>query len=486
MRVFLVYTDVSSNHGLAYHPGLASIGAVLLQEGHEVKLGYIDDVDQYQGIVDSVDDFDADVVGFTTVETQFSHVQRISAMIKARRDCVIICGGTHMTLAPESLLEDASKSLDGIMRGECEYAFSELVDRIGRNEEYYDVSNLAYLHPETRRLIQNPLRPAIDNLEELPHPATELFPYQSIIDDHNTALFHFSRGCPFPCTYCSARVLMTQYGQKIRYRSVDSTIEEIKLVVERYDLKASTSLMIADDLFSINKNWLDEFLPRYEKEIGLPFSANIRSNVTNETYFEKMAAAGCRTVLMSVESGNDYIRNEVMKRGITREKMFKSFEWAKKAGVNTNATCIIGLPFETPAMIENSIETLAQLDAIEYGINIFYPYKGTALRTICEENGFMPDVLGREANDIKDVWERKESILNLPTITKDEILHYQQNWESLISSQKAWKVRTARKIRNSYGDFFYAKKRFPIVRSFLEKNQWAYKAKRLVSKTLGF
>ena len=403
MRVYLVYTDVSSNHGLAYHPGLASIGAVLIDHGHDVKLGYINAIDQYQDIVDAVVDFEADVVGFTTVETQFMHVQRIAAMIKAQRDCVLICGGTHMTLAPESILEEGSQPLDAIMRGECEYAFTELVERVGRGEDYHDLSNIAYAHPETGRLVQTPLRPAIENLEEIPHPATELFDYQSIIDDHNMALVHFSRGCPFPCTYCSARVLMTEYGQKIRYRSVESTIEQIKIIVDKYEFNTSTKICVSDDLFSINKKWLDEFLPKYQREIGRPFIANIRSNVTTEEYFQKLADAGCAYVLMSVESGNDFIRNEVMKRGISRQKMFDSFEWAHKAGVQTNANCIIGLPYETPAMIEDSIQTISQLGATENGVNIFYPYKGTALRKVCEDNGFMPETLGLEANDLSGI-----------------------------------------------------------------------------------
>ena len=486
MKVLLVYTDVSSNHGLPYHPGLASIGAVLLDRGHEVNLEYIDNVGQYQRVVDSATEFEADVVGFTTVETQFIHVQRISAMIKAQRDCVVICGGTYMTLSPEAIMEKDSESLDGIMRGECEYAFAELVETAGKGDDYRKTANFGYKNPDTGRMVLNPLKPAVENLEELPHPATELFEYQQIIDDSNMALLHFSRGCPFPCTYCSARELMTKYGQKIRYRSVDSTIEEIKVTFDKYEIRPSTNLVISDDLFSINKNWLDNFLPRYEKEIGQPFIANIRANVTTEEYFKRLAGAGCKYVLMSVESGNDYIRNDVMKRGITRKKMFDAFEWAHKTGVQTNANAIVGLPFETPEMIEDSISTLAQLDATEYGINIFYPYKGTVLRTVCEENGFMPDTLGLEANDLSGIKERKESILNLPTITKDEILNYAENWSPLISRQKTWKARTRRAVRGAYGDFFYTKMRLPMVRSLLEKNKVLYKTRKVVSKKLGF
>ena len=182
MRVYLVYTDVSTHHGFAYHPGLASIGAVLLDHGHEVKLGYIKSTDEYQDIVDAVMDFGPDVVAFTTVETQFTHVQRLAAMIREQHSCVLVCGGTHMTLAPESIMEEASKPLDAIMRGECEYAFKDLVEAVGKGEDYHDISNLAYKDPKSGRLIQNPLRPAIEQLEDLPHPATELFDYQGIIE----------------------------------------------------------------------------------------------------------------------------------------------------------------------------------------------------------------------------------------------------------------------------------------------------------------
>jgi len=213
--------------------------------------------------------------------------------------------------------------------------------------------------------------------------------------------------------------------------------------------------------------------------------ANIRSNVTNQDYFNRLADANCKYVLMSVESGNDYIRNEVMKRGISRQKMFDSFEWANKAGIQTNANCIIGLPFETPEMIEDSISTIAQLGATDYGINIFYPYKGTELRKICEDNGFMPDTLGVEANDVATVKERTESILNLPTISKDQIVYYQDNWEDLIIRKKGFKSRNARRIRNAYGDFFYKKNRLPMVRSFLESSGLAISTRKALSKIIG-
>ena len=166
--------------------------------------------------------------------------------------------------------------------------------------------------------------------------------------------------------------------------------------------------------------------------------------------------------------------------------MFDSFEWAHKAGVQTNANCIIGLPFETPEMIEDSITTIASLGATENGCNIFYPYKGTALRKVCEDNGFMPDTLGFEANDVDGIKERRESILNLPTITKEEILYYAQNWENLLSSQKSWRSQAARKARIAYGNFFYVNNRLPVIRRILERNPVAYSARKFVAKLIGY
>ena len=168
--------------------------------------------------------------------------------------------------------------------------------------------------------------------------------------------------------------------------------------------------------------------------------------------------------------------------------MFQSFELANRYGLQTCAPVVIGVPFETPEMLEDSIKTVAQLHATEYGCNIFYPYRGTPLRTVCEENGFMPDILGTEANDVDRelIWERKESILNLPTLTKDEILHYNQNWTDLVTRQMPWSNRMAYGIRRKYGKFFHVDKKLPKVKAFLDNNKYAHGSRRLVAKTLGF
>lgn len=482
MNVYLIFPDVHSYHGLPYHPGLASLAAVLRQHGHEVRVGYFTSRDQYRDIVKGVIDFQPGVVGFTTVETQFGYVQELAALIKeAHPRCTTVVGGTSITLGPEAVLEPNSNALDCGMRGESEYALLDLVEKVQRGEDYHGVKNLCYRHPVSGELINNPLNPQIEALETIPHPSTEVFEYQRIIDEDNIALFHFSRGCPYPCTYCAARVLGLQYGpmkESIRQRSVDSTIEEIKLTLQKYNVPSSTLLEFTDDLFPLNKKWLYEFCDRYEREIARPFQCTARSNIVSPEMFDRLKSAGCYKVHMSIESGNDFIRNQVMKRGISRKVMFQSFEWANKYDIKTCGSSVIGVPYETPETLEDSIHTIAQLNVSDNGCNIFYPYKGTPLRKVCEENGFMPDVLS------ENVHERFQSILNLPTITKDQILYYYNNWERLVFSHKPLRQRIEHSFLTTYKTAIKTQVGSQI-RLFVNKHAYTRSMKYSLKKVMG-
>jgi len=440
MKIQLIYPDVDSFHGLAYHPGLASIAAVMAANGHEVKIGYFNDLNKKDVLLKAVKTFKPDMIGFTSVETQFHHVRGLSAEIKAIHDCLIVCGGPYVTLFPEAAFE-AGCHFDAIIRGEGEYAMLELAKKVISKQDWRDVPNLAFLSivGKNRQVVKNKLRPLINDLDSLPYPTTELFNYQGIINERNIAMFYFNRGCPYFCGYCSNSALGGAYGlpsNAVRLRSVNSVMKEIEHTISKYDLKDTTLLHFGDDLFIFNKKWIIDFCAIYREKINRPFWCTGRSNHIDDEICAALKSANCALMMMSVESGNDYIRNEVMRRNISREAMFQSFKRCANAGIKTLATCIIGLPFETPEMIEDSIKTVAHLESVaEYGINIFYPYKGTHLRTVCEEHGFIDN------NVPEDFLERKESVLNLPKLSKQQINYYYNNWLKLIMRHKSRKER---------------------------------------------
>jgi len=428
-NIYLIYPDINSWHGLPYHSGLASIAAALKVQGYNVRVKYFCSEDQHDEIINEIIEFQPSVVGFTTVETQFGYVQDLSLFLKTKYACVTVVGGTHITLWPNAMLEKNSAGLDCGMRGECEETFVELIQKVEKGEDYHQVDNVCYKDLKTGTLVQNPLRPLLQDMRYMPHPATEVFDYQGIIDEHQVALFHFNRGCPYPCTYCSAQNLALQYGKikdGMRLRPVDNAIEEIKLTIERYNIPQDTLLLFTDDLFTLNKEWLYEFLPRYASEIGRPFWSTARSNTASDEQFDRLKSSGCNTVMMAIESGNDFVRNKIMKRNISKKVLFRSFELANKYDLKTCSSCVIGVPEETPEHIEDSLDVVAQLGVTQKGINIFYPYQGTPLRKVCDDNGYLPVEFS------VGVKERRDSILKLPTITKEEIQYYHDNWERLL------------------------------------------------------
>lgn len=428
-NIYLVYPDIDSFHGLPYHSGIASIAAVLKSEGYKVKVKCVTSENQYSEVIQEVLEFQPAVVGFTTVETQFGYVQEMAALIKVAHPCVTVVGGTHITLWPQSMLESDSIGLDCGMRGEAEHPFLDLIRKVQAGEDYHSVDNTCYKDPKTGDIVQNPLRPLDPDLANMPHPATEVFDFQGIIHRNKLAVFHFNRGCPYPCTYCSAQQLAREYGSVkdgLRKRSVDNVLEQIKLTLERYDVPSDTLLLFSDDLFTLHKDWLYELLPRYEAEIGRPFWSTARSNTASHEQFDRLKSAGCKTIMMAIESGNDFIRNKVMKRNVSRKVMFHSFELANKFGLRTCSPCVIGVPGETPEHVEDSLNTVAQLNVTDKACNIFFPYQGTPLRKVCDDNGYLP-----EKYTVR-VKERKESVLDLPTISKEQIRYYNDNWEKLL------------------------------------------------------
>lgn len=440
MKVELIYPDVSSFHGIPYHPGLASIGSVLKSSGHDASVSYFDSVEGMDRVFQRVAREKPDVVAFTSVETQFPYARELARRIKKAHPCAAVCGGVYTTLFPEVVTEKDGP-FDAVFMGEGEFALLEFVSKLEKGEDWLGVHNLAARDPGSGRFVKNPLRPLMDDLDSLPFPATDLFPYQDIIDRQNAAMFHFGRGCPYRCAFCSNEALGKVYGMpsnRGRHRSVASVVSEITSTLAKYRVHDDTLMWFQDDLFISDKRWIMEFCSAYKARIGRPFWCTGRSNQITDEICAELKKAGCVTLMMSVESGNDYIRNEVMKRNVSRKTLIDSFEMCHRHGINTIASAIIGLPFETPEMIEDSIRTIAGLRSISsYGINTFYPYKGTALRTVCEENGFLPaDVSGDSA-----FAERKDSILDLPTLPREKIRYYHDNWVRLIMKHKGWAAR---------------------------------------------
>lgn len=425
MKVLFVYTNINGFHEDCYSIGLASIVAITKVSGHETRVVIVRGKKEYVKVLDALGQFKPRVVGFSSVSSQFHFVKEIACLIKQKCPNVIsVCGGIHPTINNACILE--TRDLDGIFVGESDFAFIEFLQKINDGEDYHNTDNFAF-RDRDEKVVVNPRKPLVENLDVLPYPDRKTYPFAETLRMSGSAPFFFARGCPYVCTYCSNHAIAKVYGfhsNPTRYRSPELSIREIEGVLKEFSIQ---SLLISDDIFGINKKWRTEFLNLYKERIKVRFNCLLRVNVIDEEFVRLLKEAGCYRVSIGIESGNDYIRNKIMKRNMTREQIVKAFALLQKHKIETNALNIIGTPEETEEMIWDTIKLNREIRPTYSGVNIFYPYKGTELGDRCFNTGLV-DEERYESFSL----ERRESVLNYPLGFRKRLVYYRKNWDRLI------------------------------------------------------
>jgi radical SAM superfamily enzyme YgiQ (UPF0313 family) len=189
------------------------------------------------------------------------------------------------------------------------------------------------------------------------------------------------RGCPYPCTYCEASVIL---GKKARYFSVPRVIEELKIL---RDEKGARGVYFQDSTFTMNKKYVMELFEAMVREnVGLLWSCNTRADRVDEELCAAMREAGCRQIILGIESGNQRSL-DLVKKQTTVEVQTRGVQTIHKHRIATACSYILCLPGETEEMAWNTIEYAKSLAS---RIGMFYlpvPYPGSVLYQACAEDG---------------------------------------------------------------------------------------------------
>lgn len=405
MRLVLGITNYEGFHPTAYTFGLGSVDSYVRQRGHDSHLIAINDDEEMAAYEDLLLALQPRVVGFSAVSSQAHHARRALAAAKRLLPGVItVMGGFHPTLFPETLLE--SPEVDVYFRGESEVPFGQFLDCLERGEDWREVPNLVF-RDETG-LTSNPLAPLVQDLATLPWPTKGRL-FEENICNRGMGYFLFSRGCPFECAYCCNQSLADLYDMPRntpRFRDVPGCLAEIQDAHARHPFE---SVWIVDDTFGLNAPWLQEFLETYPKTVGLPFMCNQRVDQFSEERARALKKAGCFMVLFGVESGDESIRRRLLQKRTTNEQIEAAFDICKRVGLKTIGSFIIGLPDESIAQIESTLELNQRITPDLSFVNIFYPYRGTPLGDHCFREGLVDtDKLATFSN------ERRETVLRFP------------------------------------------------------------------------
>jgi len=178
-------------------------------------------------IVKQINEKKPDLIGFLVFTFNYQRSLELARAIKkSGQKAPIIFGGVHPTSVPELVIKE--KSVDMVCVGEGEYALDELLQALEKGQKINNIKNIWF--KRDKRVIKNPCRKLIEDLDSLPFPDKNMFynVYPGFIKDDYSALS--SRGCPFSCTYCGNNVLHKVYrglGKPVRRRNPKNMVDEL-------------------------------------------------------------------------------------------------------------------------------------------------------------------------------------------------------------------------------------------------------------------
>jgi len=379
------------------HIGLEYLSAYLKDKGHETELIFdpglgnnfflnlpiLNKFCSDENILKKAKRFNPDIVAFSCISNLYPVIKRIAKKIKAELNIPIIIGGIHPTSIPEDVIKE--DCFDMLCIGEGEEAFAELLERMESKQSILDIRNL-WVKDEKGEIHKNELRPLITDLDKLPFADKSLFHKYGALSSR--IMIMTGRGCPFQCTFCVNSFRRGLYpGQKyLRRRSVDNVIKELVKLKKEYKPKA---FRFEDDVFTYDLEWLKEFRVKYLEQINLPFHCYVTPTTATDPILDEIKLSGCSSVSMGVQSGDEQIRREILKRQHTDEAIIEAADRISKHKLKLIAEFIFGFPTETPKEMWKTLKLNEKLKSYSTASFIFYPFPKTELADYCLEHNYL-------------------------------------------------------------------------------------------------
>lgn len=415
MKILLV--DPPFYHFIGYYNryfplGLSYLAAVLRKEGHEVLIYdadcnenpskmdftrleedyplYLDALKDdshpiWQEIREKISNFKPDIVGISVWTTFAASAFKIASICKqCDENLPVVMGGPHISIKYEEVLKICS-DVDFLLRGEGEETFLELIEAIDkrrgkRNARFNDIKGISY--SQNGEIIHNPDREFIQNLDAIPFPARDLLLNKGSYNSEDMGLLMTSRGCPYNCSYCATSI----WKRKIRYRSIDNIVEEIKLVIDAYGTRQFT---FKDDSFTVNHKRVFEFCDRLiEEGLDINWDCNTRVDIVDEELLKRMKAAGCNGIKVGIETGSERVLKLINKK-TTLSQAREAAGLFRKVGIHWTGYFMMGLPSETKEETYQTLEFMKELKPDFASLSVYEPFPGTDLFEIGIDRGLV-------------------------------------------------------------------------------------------------
>jgi len=334
------------------------LAAVAREQGHHVS--YIDCIAEKLNPVEGINEVllqSPEIViglaGFQSFLHDLKELIEIKDKLKGVRVGLV---GYYPTLYPEKTID---KGIDFVLLGEGEIGLKALLVGKLASPGIASFKGNGGIAP----------RLTSDEYNKLPIPAFDLIKpqlYREVGLGSSLVCVQFTRGCPYSCSYC-----VTTYGQKMVRRSVGNVLDELETIQKM----GIAYVRIMDDTFNVNHKWVVDICKgMVDRKINLKWSALSRVDTLDREVLKYMRQAGCRRVLVGIESGSQRVL-DYYKKGYKVEEIASCVQMIRKAGLVSMGFFMVGAPFEEWEDVKKSIDMAKEckLDYVIVSMLSLYP-----------------------------------------------------------------------------------------------------------------
>lgn len=412
LLVTLPLADLSTTPFFVMPPGLLSVAAYLRAGGETVECVDLNvlkkrtnDGTVLQAFEKLLKDAQPMLVGvsvmvagqFRLAHTLCQHVKRVTPHV------VTVVGGAHVSQFPNEILTHCPE-IDFVVLGEGEEQARACVQYAKtKTRPAVWPDGIAYRSEEGDGIVVLPKTRYLADVDHLPWPAYDLLDFNDY--RHDTRTWHnpyqvdlslrvpiiTSRGCPYVCSFCSVAKCM---GQKYRPMSATHVVDLVQMLHDEYGARyfAIFDANFAQDTARVIAMCTE--ITRRNLDILIDLPTGLPINATAASMVDALAEAGLIRTCISVEAGDDYIRNTVMGKHVDHDEIFAVVASIRRyPQIALLTDFVIGMPEDTAASLDTSCRLIEDLDTDDIALSIATPYPGTELFEQCRRDRlFLPDM----------------------------------------------------------------------------------------------
>ena len=393
--------------------GIAYIAAMLEREQYEVQIldAFIEGWEQerrinenkilvgltFEQIREVVARVNPDVVGITSMFTsQRKNAHQVARVVKeVDSQIVVVLGGAHPTSAPELVMEDPC--VDVAVLGEGENVIAPLICCIESGGDLRKLDGIAF-RDEAGHPVVIQKTSAVDNLDALPFPARHLLPMEKYFaagvrhggvgKGKRAVSMITSRGCQYRCNFCTAYKVFTR---RPRMRSIENVLAEIDDLLDKYRID---EIFFEDDQIIAKQrragDLFDAMAQRYQLYWDTP--NGVSPWLLDDEILGKMKAAGCYRVNIAIESGNQWVLDNIIDKPVKLDEVPELVNAIRRHDMEVGTYLVVGNigheAVETLDQIRESFAFCRKLKVFPHA-SLLTAYPGSEVLEIAKEKGYL-------------------------------------------------------------------------------------------------